>query len=192
MLWLFIKFIKSKRMQSKDFVILKGSERFWKRCPNIDFLLSFYKHVSSTSCIPAPYLWQELSTNIPVPALEKQPGESTLQQLGSDSIFRRWDLVGPEEVKGVEISLEWLPGPYLHKGLRVTMEKCVMMTIRGPQRAGLSAKLSPKEFLKDSAGTTSYSTANSFLSCLAMSQSMFIQWSNPCSYLPENLRENNW
>lgn len=46
---------------------------------------------------------------------------------------------------------------------------------QGPQRAGLSAKLSPKEFLKDCAGTTSYSTANSFLNCLAMSQSMFIQ-----------------
>ena len=100
--------------------------------------------MSNTGCIPAPYLWQGLSTNTPVPALGKQPRESTLQQLDSDNIFRRWGLVGSEEVKGAEISLEWLPGPYLPKGLRVTIKKCVMMTIRGPERAGLSVKLSLK------------------------------------------------
>lgn len=118
--------------------------------------------MSNTGYVPAPYLWQGLSTNTPVPALGKQPRESTLQ-LDSDNIFRRWGLMGSEEVKGAEISLEWLPGPYLPKGLRVTIKKCVMMTIRGPERAGLSVKLSLKEFLKDSASTTSYNTANSFL-----------------------------
>lgn len=60
-------------------------------------------------------------------------GKHTLQ-LDSDNIFRRWGLMGSEEVKGAEISLEWLPGPYLPKGLRVTIKKCVMMTIRGPER----------------------------------------------------------
>lgn len=38
----------------------------------------------------------------------------------------------------------------------------------------MSIELSPKEFLKDSAGTTGYSIAISFLNCLVMSQSMFI------------------
>lgn len=119
-------------------------ERIRKRYSNVGFS-SFFKHVSSTVCVPVP-AWG-------VTRVEHLPA------LGDWQYLRE---VGFGGLLGGGMSRD-NPGdaarPTFTKGLRAMIENWVMWAGPGwheeSSEAWSSIKLSGKEFLKDSAGTTS-------------------------------------